>query len=156
MKTNVCIDPLSPGQESYPQWIVAEFFLGLQTPLVWSLVHFVCSGLAKKDLTLIDSLFICFQSTLFMVSDLFLCFEIILAWAVLFCLFGRFQTTKDILVHILYAFETLKHFCFVLFSSVFEMYWLIIVWPLSPDITPQIEHFEFFCCLFCELAKPLA
>lgn len=50
-----------------------------------------------------------------MVSDLFLCFESILAWVFWFGLFGCFQTSKDILVSILFAFETLKHFLFVCF-----------------------------------------
>lgn len=61
-----------------------------------------------------------------MVSDLFLCFESILAWAFWFGIFGCFQTSKDILVSILFAFETLKHFLlfvlFVLVFIVFEMY----------------------------------
>lgn len=142
MKISVCIDSLSPGQESHPQWIVAEFFLGLQTPLVWSVVHFVYSGLAKKDLTLIAFSYV---------------FKVLCLWY-LICFFALkvFWPGHFGLVYLV-AFRPLKTFwsvfwlllklwsifclfvLFVLVFIVFEMYWLIIVLPLSPDITPEIQ-----------------
>lgn len=125
-----------------------EFFSGSGPPLVWLTVHFCLFWALNKDSILTDSILVHFQCiclrnliNLFALKTFWCRYLVWLVdWLVGWLAFGSLKAFWST-----FYFEGIL--VFVLVFTVFEMLWFNIIWPLTPDIPPQMRNSDFFLLL---------